>query len=106
MCRVCLNCVSHPIPPITFVFFYFLVSRVQYSWSLSSIFGQLRGLVFSELKMRLWRAAIERTENNGGGGNMSVNLDNLRAAAAPLEHERRAPAAEVHCAGDQSISAD
>jgi N-acetylneuraminic acid mutarotase len=58
-------------------------SMVRQSWSLSYVFGKLRGLVFSQMKMNLWKAALlksmGRNQNRRQAG---VMLDNHKAQRA------------------------
>ncbi len=69
-------------------------SHVHYDWSLSNIFGQLRGLVFYELKSRIWKAAIDRTSASSYD-NPSLMLNNMKAAQAMAQFEAKVDPLEV-----------
>jgi len=57
-------------------------SLVQHEWSLSYVFGRLRGLVFSQLKLQLWRAALSANTSVSTRRAKKVVLDNVLAAQA------------------------
>jgi len=55
-------------------------SLVRSPWSLSYVFGRLRGMVFSQMKMNLWKAALSKTLGNyRARGQPGVVLDNHKA---------------------------
>jgi len=58
-------------------------SLVRQPWSLSYVFGRLRGLIFSQLKMKMWNDALQRTRGRGDyKRRSSVVLDNHKASRA------------------------
>jgi len=57
-------------------------SLVGERWSLSYVFGQLRGLVFSQLKQQLWRAALTASSARTRHRAKPVELDNIAASRA------------------------
>ena len=75
-------------------------SLVRADWSLSYVFGKLRGLVFSQMKMnvrfdsllclsvshclalQLWKMALSKTTGSRMRGQTGLNLDNHKANRA------------------------